>query len=55
MGIPQGYEVFNEVELRYSEASIKLRSTKTHVKAESKQLTRLARNSASVSCKVSEP
>jgi hypothetical protein len=37
------------------EASIKLRSPKTHVKAELKQLTRLAGNSTSVSSKVSVP
>jgi hypothetical protein len=39
----------------YPETSIKLYSPKPHVKAESKQLTRLARNSISVSRKISEP
>jgi hypothetical protein len=39
----------------YPEPSIKLHSPKTHVKAESKQLTRLAGNSTSISRKVSKP
>jgi hypothetical protein len=37
----------------YPEASIKLCSPKTHVKVESKQLTRLARNSTSVFMQIS--
>jgi hypothetical protein len=39
----------------YPEASIKLRSLKTHVKAVLKQLTRLAKYLTSVSHKISEP
>jgi hypothetical protein len=38
----------------YPEASIKLQSPKAHVKVESKQLTRLARNSTSVFTQINE-
>jgi hypothetical protein len=39
----------------YPEASIKLRFRRTHVKAESKQLTSVAENLTSISRKISEP
>jgi hypothetical protein len=47
-GIPQGCEVFNEAELRYPEASIKLLSPKIRIMIRSNQLTRLAPSSTSV-------
>jgi hypothetical protein len=39
----------------YAKASIKLRSPTTHVKVESKQLTRIVGNLTSVSLKLLEP
>jgi hypothetical protein len=54
-GSLKGCEVFNEAELMYPEASIKLHPPKIRIKQGSKQLTRLAENSTNVSRKISEP